>query len=432
MKNITGRFCAFLIGLVFILVLLEILLRGIGVDYKKDIYSGSPKWHRKDSSSRIKDAKVSVILCLGNSYTYGLGAPVGKAYPDHLQRMVDSRFGSGKVVVINGGVPNQNTAELLSELEDNIKRFRPRLIILQTGERNWINYHKIENFLRRERIVPRNRYFSGYDFLYNSHVFRLGSFLWKNVIKGQYDISYRQEKEYQEIVNNVIRQESVFRDKKKADEAIKYLKRCVGLDSEWDENYLYIGRIYFLQENYDEALTWFCKIITRKRPDYTFTSDPVYKAYSFIREMRQKGIGKQKEELGRKIDLLMKRVDREDAFSLEWFKGDEIRRWFESDIKEIVRIAREGDVKIILQNYPFASDGFRGFVNSALPRLAEELNVPFQDTAKTFQDRIRQGARHEDYFAPDGHCNSQGYELMAGSIFDKLAEIDGFPFFAGK
>lgn len=76
------------------------------------------------------------ILCLGDSFTYGLGAPRGEGYPDHLQGLLDSRFGAGKFDVINGGLLGINSSQLEKKLPDILRKHDPGLVLVMIGNNN--------------------------------------------------------------------------------------------------------------------------------------------------------------------------------------------------------------------------------------------------------------------------------------------------------
>lgn len=94
------------------------------------------------------------ILCLGNSYTAGTGAPPGHAYCDYLQRRLAEHpiYSKYDARVINLGQRSFNSREILSALPREIERYRPRLILLMTGEPNYWNRAGIEEFLAGEPL----------------------------------------------------------------------------------------------------------------------------------------------------------------------------------------------------------------------------------------------------------------------------------------
>jgi len=82
------------------------------------------------------------ILCVGDSFTFGTGASKGYSYPEQLQRILDNNS-SKKVMVYNGGIPASNSSQLFKNLENNIQRCSPDIIIAMTGLNN--NKHLAES-----------------------------------------------------------------------------------------------------------------------------------------------------------------------------------------------------------------------------------------------------------------------------------------------
>ena len=161
MNNKKQQILTFLMGLFTILMLLEAGLRIVSYSYQNS--RAVP-----DGSVIHKQKNSFVILCLGNSYTFGAGAPWGESYPDQLQRLFNERTGLKKVAVINGGEISENTAELLDKLETRINNTKPDLIILQTGYPDWWNFYKYSSYLRRtatDRLSFKDKFLPLYDFL---------------------------------------------------------------------------------------------------------------------------------------------------------------------------------------------------------------------------------------------------------------------------
>ncbi len=100
------RIGALLIGLVVLLTLVESGLR----------IAGWLALQRRDAP-RAADLTV---LCVGDSYTYGLGAPMGQGYPGQLEELLAQAAGGRSVAVINRGIPSATSARVLRELQQSL------------------------------------------------------------------------------------------------------------------------------------------------------------------------------------------------------------------------------------------------------------------------------------------------------------------------
>ncbi|MCP4650737.1 MAG: tetratricopeptide repeat protein [PVC group bacterium] len=123
-------FSAFL-GIIFFLILLETFLQ-IGAFVVK-------LSHSKNSFVGEKCADASKkILCLGDSYTYGIGTTKEHSYPAQLQRLLDQKAGKEKFQVINAGQPGMNTPLLADKIEEYLERFQPDIVLVMIGSNdNW-------------------------------------------------------------------------------------------------------------------------------------------------------------------------------------------------------------------------------------------------------------------------------------------------------
>ena len=420
MNNKKQQILAFLMGLFTILILLEAGLRIVSYGYQNSRVV-------LDWSVIHKQKNSFVMLCLGNSYTFGVGSPLGESYPDQLQRLFNARTELKNVTVINGGVGSQNTAQLLDRLETNINNTKPDLIILQTGQPNWWNFYTYNSYLNRiaiDRKSFKEKFSPLYDFFAESRVCRLIFYL-KIEIEESVVPSYRKEKEYRNSVRWIeTGDKDFFADEQKVNKAINLFLKGVEIDPNYPDNYVYLYRIYFCRSNYDEALKWLMKTLT---VNSAFGDSYKYLTYNFLRTGRDIPFIPDHEKIKKEIDKLMDEFKKTNTESSLILADSKIKSWAESDIIEMIRIIRSKNIKIVLQTYPYRikSHGipFGQEINDIIRDVAVRFKIPLVDQEKIFQETKDQGTGdNEGYFVADGHCNNRGYKLMAVNVYNKIVE----------
>ena len=428
---ILKRIIVFFIGLIIAILLLEIGLRLAGFIYRKSL--NIPRQSGIDSKG-----KPLIILCLGNSYTKGAGVSSEMSYPAQLQRMFDQRVTGRKVVVINKGQGQQNTAELLSDLRANIKNYCPDLIVLQTGQPNSWNYLKYVDYLRKKEnrgSWVKGWVYSSRELLYESHVYRLlmlfkhGGFVSqesKPPVGASGVLSdYRKEEKYLEAVNfrkrvQFLRKPVV--DQRQVQQGLELFRRSIKLDPDLPQNYFEAGFLYEIQGKYEEALKWYFKsliVALRAGSDHW-----VVKIFMRVRDIKVLNKGLRNNGINRQVDKLFSFYDRHypgQTFNFTGLNKAEIEQWVRSDMREIVKIIRQKNIGLIMQNYPKAFP-----VNAIFPEICHELRLPLVDNYTVFRAKIMHGATEQDLFVPDSHCSVRGYGLMANNVFDAILKLDLF------
>jgi acyl-CoA thioesterase-1 len=73
----------------------------------------------------------ATVLALGDSITYGTGAPSGASYPDALAKLTGWN-------VVNAGVPGNTSAQALERLPALLAEHRPALVLLGIGGNDFL------------------------------------------------------------------------------------------------------------------------------------------------------------------------------------------------------------------------------------------------------------------------------------------------------
>ncbi len=136
-----------LLGALLLLVLLELALQAAAPLLQRLM-------SRRDTLASPTGSLV--VLCVGDSNTYGLHLPHAFAYPAQLQARLAARS-ARPVTVSNRGVPGQNSAQVAAALAEDLRDTRADLVIVLAGTNDTWNTDAeaagIAGLLGRLRLV---------------------------------------------------------------------------------------------------------------------------------------------------------------------------------------------------------------------------------------------------------------------------------------
>lgn len=149
MSQLRKRLIVFSIGLLLCLLILEFSLRVVGVYYVS----------RSETDKTVDPDAQVVVLSIGDSVTFGIGAPQGMSYPEQLERLLNDAGDGRKYIVINRGRPAQNSAQLLTRLENQLKQFKPDIVTILIGAQNQANYFGFQEYLSKQKKKEENAFY---------------------------------------------------------------------------------------------------------------------------------------------------------------------------------------------------------------------------------------------------------------------------------
>ncbi|MBU0635324.1 MAG: hypothetical protein KKA52_09765, partial [Candidatus Omnitrophica bacterium] len=239
---------AFLAGLTTILLLAEFILHIVGWAYLVK----SPGRHFEQSDTKGADF---IVLCLGNSNTYGLGAAPEESYPKQLERLLKS-YCARKTTVINEGIPSYNTAQILERMPRLIKEIKPDLIILWAGGGNFWNSWGYKQYKEGKTLKARM-----YNFLYRIRLFKLAKLIWikiKELKQGMQaaDVSSVAGLALAQDIRNSNDKDGITAD---------LIEEKIDLECLREQKYNMIGNNFLRQNKPQEALEWFEKALLKNK-----------------------------------------------------------------------------------------------------------------------------------------------------------------------
>lgn len=165
LKSRKERLLALGLGALALLLITEVALRIVGSFYPTLdplrevplIRAGCPSCPR--------------ILCMGDSYTYGIGASSGQDYPRQLQVLLGKDRPDTPFLVFNGGLAGANTSFVLQALPKYLEAVRPDIVTVLAGGSNNVNLFGYVAY--RKGCSIRS---AAESFLYHVRVARLVSF----------------------------------------------------------------------------------------------------------------------------------------------------------------------------------------------------------------------------------------------------------------
>jgi lysophospholipase L1-like esterase len=92
---------------------------------------GAQLLEARGSGSVVSSGAQSRILCVGDSNTFGVGAPKGASYPDQLQKLLAADHPGHEVV--NLGVPGFTSRMIVDHLEQAVRQRPPECVVFLGG-----------------------------------------------------------------------------------------------------------------------------------------------------------------------------------------------------------------------------------------------------------------------------------------------------------
>lgn len=375
-----------LAGLACGLLLAEAGLRLYGAYFRLSRSAGAP---RTASVSAVK------VLCVGDSFTYGMGAPAGSGYPEHLQKLLDAGCGHGAYAVINAGVPAQNSSELADRIDYLLAAHRPHFVIILTGANNYSLRDSNFFLFAPEELSFTRRAALRADALFSSlktyKFFKLGAKLLAARVRARTYSPPPCSTAAQAALSEAMK-ENDRRDFKKA---TAIMEQALLRDENCAELRFQAGRMRFYFRDFPGAFDHF-----RKGRQL----DPRHPFVDIF--------------LSQEIPLLRPESSRRAL--------DKLLRY---DLQTICKAARRGGARPLIQTYPFVTDAQRDAIRA---EAAAETGTALIDQHKVFIP-LMAGGKFRDYLSGDepdllaSHPDSRGYELMAETIYAAIKQPAGLP-----
>jgi tetratricopeptide (TPR) repeat protein len=251
-------------GILFTLVLLESALRLGGFIHL------SIQEHR--NLKAIKEKGEYRILCLGESTTMG-------QWPPFLEKILNKQDIGIKFAVIDKGLAGTNTSRILSDLESNLDKYQPDMVITMMGanDEGILHYKDVKNdnsvLFRNIKVYK----FAKMIWMYVKNEFQNNVLHKKNLLKLPMETELNADKKnnplnvgslLKKAQKNVSENEDElmnlgqnFRGQGKYEEAETYFKKVIEVNPKNESAYIRLGWCFREQGKYEEAETYFKRAI---------------------------------------------------------------------------------------------------------------------------------------------------------------------------
>jgi lysophospholipase L1-like esterase len=123
----------------------------------------------------VRDADEYIILCVGDSFTYGACTSLSQSYPRQLEELLNKNNHKKKFKVVNRGRAGNNTALTLNSLQESLKVITPDMVIVLAGTNYW-NAWGYTDYLRRRGCLGEI-----YNFIHQLKFYKLMEILSVNL-----------------------------------------------------------------------------------------------------------------------------------------------------------------------------------------------------------------------------------------------------------
>lgn len=429
LKSLLGIF----VGIFIILVLIEIVLRVFGWWEANKFNFYKPT---------VKNENEMVILALGDSMT-ALGGK--NSYPAQLERILNSSNLSVKIRVVNKGLVRSNSSDIVFNMQDNIAKYNPDIVIVMTGindsgnvlyenqagisKGSFINNLKHMKLFKLVFYIIDSKYKKNnkWDFISirDSILLKIGEVCAKkgdrqiglNIFKKVIEMNPKNDDAYRLLGSNGYWTYSL-------DQRRGFCQKAISLNPEKDDNYFCIAEIYFYQKKFQEQIKVY-KDRLKKRPESSSIIFEIAKYYyreSIYKEAERYlklGIEKKDNQAikNKMLEMLKSIYVKEGRLEEISLLNDGIlkaSKRTDININEIYKIVTEKNIPLVLIQYPLRD------VNDLKVFLRDSKDAYFVDNNESFEKAVEQYGFDEvfvDAFAGDfGHGSALGNKIIAENV----------------
>jgi lysophospholipase L1-like esterase len=371
------------------------------------------------------------ILCIGDSFTYGTGAPLQDSYPKQLERILDKDFASKHINAINLGIPGSNSSQCLKYLKEKFDFYKPEIVIVLVGMNNCWNfndssYFEIKQFKYNNPLKYRIMFIDA--LLSKSRTYRLIKITFLNITarlkpaSSAYKNSSSLNKEFPmpkrsneliELLNQGLR----YYEEDKCELSEVYYRRALELAPDDYEPHWNIGRFYNMKGQTEKGREEL--ILAAKYAFHPYTVSCI------LADLHDRSQSKDSKDF-KEFTALIKGLR---SYWVEKFGEAYVQRFIdpaisyeESDLEKILvydlekmaNYTREKQARLIILTYPVVATRF-GYREEIYYRISSYLCTPLIDNVSLF-NKYPKIYRYEELFSRDGHCTEKGYKLMAENI----------------
>ncbi len=405
-------------GLVFVVILLELVLRLGGGFYSR--------YYLPHYDFRSITGDTYNILCLGDSYTYGIGAGIEHSYPAQLQEILNRNNPGKKFKVLNLGVPGFNSAQVLQTMNGILPGFKPDMIVVMVSCNDFYHFDAVlcNSELAFLGVKHKLR-------LSRLKVLKFFGIILENIkaaaVRAPCDKNLRDldqkleearqlklDKEYEKAVTLLSGLFCLYPDNRvlqgELDDAcirnndIDASIRCYSaLLERFPENVYLQGRLsdcyryqageYFIGHQLDKAIHSYQQAFLFNPGDTTLDSRPYYAAVLLKSEAKNR---------------------RRDASA---YGRKETLRATLNNFEQIALACRKNNIALIFSGYPDA-------VPYAMQKTADKYGVALVDHQPDFKALLRIYPLEKLFVSPgDSHCTQWGYRVMAENIAETVVRL---------
>lgn len=391
MTNIKNYFKNAIIILFFSLTLLELTLNIIGWTYK-DL-------RKNEFFSKNNYNKTISIITLGDSHTYGGNIKWNQTYSYLLWKKLNSTNKNINVNLVNAGVCEYNSYQVLYELDKNISKYKPNYAIILVGSSDFWNL--INPYLESDFYI-------------------------KNL---NYEYQQRNSDEISKEHDGLIKKFKTYKFLKilflniKFKNAIDKIKIGLPKTDEKTTNYL-TSKIFMemlKKKQYSKIIDYSINMLETLNPESVYFSKSLSLFYAISVSYRNQSKYTAEDISNKLKNILSKRSDlKHKKLLIKYIRYFSELKAFENKAKinlkfNLLKIyfkLKSQNITPIFLTYPSEYK----IANKIIRSVAKETNSYLIDFEFIFK-KLNNNNIYTEYFDDDEHMNKKGHQIVAEEIF---------------